>query len=35
MADYLLEKGLVIAVPGASFGDPGEGHLRFSFAASM
>jgi aspartate aminotransferase len=33
LADLLLEKHLVAAVPGSAFGAPG--HLRLSFATSM
>ena len=35
LASYLLEKAGVAVVPGAAFGEEGEGFLRFSFATSM
>ncbi len=31
----LLEDGLIASTPGSAFGQAGEGHVRFSFAASM
>lgn len=34
VASYLLEKGRVATVPGAAFGEQGEGFLRLSFANS-
>ncbi|HEX8116774.1 MAG TPA: aminotransferase class I/II-fold pyridoxal phosphate-dependent enzyme, partial [Pyrinomonadaceae bacterium] len=33
-ADILLERARVATVPGAVFGEHGEGHLRFSFSTS-
>lgn len=33
--ELLLEKAHVALVPGAAFGEEGEGHLRLSYAASM
>jgi aspartate aminotransferase len=33
-ASYLLEEAHVAVTPGASFGPSGEGHVRFSYAAS-
>jgi aspartate aminotransferase len=33
LAEFLLEKALVVTVPGAEFGM--EGHLRLSFAGSV
>jgi aspartate aminotransferase len=33
-ADLLLERAQVATVPGAVFGEHGEGHLRFSFSTS-
>jgi aspartate/methionine/tyrosine aminotransferase len=35
LADYLLEHGGVAALSGASFGEYGEGYLRFSYATSL
>ncbi|NOZ59293.1 MAG: pyridoxal phosphate-dependent aminotransferase [Euryarchaeota archaeon] len=35
LANYLLESAEVAVVPGAAFGEEGEGYLRFSFATSM
>ncbi len=35
LAEHLLEKAGVAAIPGAAFGSEGEGFLRFSYAASM
>jgi aspartate/methionine/tyrosine aminotransferase len=32
---HLLEKGRVSTVPGGSFGEQGEGHLRISYATSI
>lgn len=32
---HLLERGKVSAVPGSSFGEQGEGHLRISYATSI
>lgn len=34
-ADILLERAQVATVPGAVFGQHGEGHLRFSFSTSL
>ncbi len=34
LAEALLERGDVAAVPGIAFGAPGEGHLRFTIATS-
>lgn len=34
-ADILLERARVATVPGAVFGEHGEGHLRFSFSTSL
>jgi aspartate aminotransferase len=34
-ADILLERAQVATVPGAVFGEHGEGHLRFSFSTSL
>ncbi len=34
-AETLLEKARVSTVPGAVFGEHGEGHLRFSFSNSL
>jgi aspartate/methionine/tyrosine aminotransferase len=34
LAMYLLEKAGVVTVPGTSFGEYGEGHLRLSYSAS-
>jgi len=31
----ILDKARVVSVPGAAFGAHGEGHIRFSYAASM
>ena len=33
-ADYLFNKGKVVTVAGSSFGERGEGYLRFSYATS-
>ena len=33
-ADYLFDKGKVLTVAGASFGELGEGYLRFSYATA-
>ncbi len=33
-ADYLFDKGKVLTVAGSSFGEHGEGYLRFSYAAA-
>lgn len=35
LADYLLQEAGVACLNGASFGENGEGHLRFSFANSL
>ena len=35
LADALLEKAGIAAVPGIAFGDSGEGHVRFSIATAM
>ena len=35
LTEYLLEKGGVAVIPGAAFGDLGEGYLRLSYATSM
>ncbi len=35
LANYLLEKAGVAVVPGAAFGEEGEGYIRLSFATSM
>jgi aspartate aminotransferase len=35
LADYLLEQAGVAALSGASFGEYGEGYLRFSYATSL
>ena len=35
LADYLLEHAGVAALSGASFGEYGEGYLRFSYATSL
>jgi aspartate aminotransferase len=35
IAQTLLEDGLIASTPGSAFGPAGEGHVRFSFAASM
>lgn len=35
LADFLLEKAQVLAVPGSSFGEYGEGYVRFVYAQSM
>lgn len=35
LAEYLLRDGKINTVPGAAFGNQGEGYLRISFAASM
>lgn len=35
LAHYLLQEAHVVTVAGNGFGSLGEGHLRFSFAASM
>ncbi len=35
LSQLLLEKGLIATTPGIAFGRAGEGHVRFSFAASM
>ena len=35
LADRLLEEGGVACLSGTSFGEFGEGHLRFSYANSM
>ena len=35
LANYLLDRAGVAVVPGAAFGEEGEGYLRFSFATSM
>jgi len=34
-SEWLLEKGLVAAVPGSAFGECGEGFMRLSYATSM
>jgi aspartate/methionine/tyrosine aminotransferase len=34
-ADILLDRAQVATVPGIVFGEPGEGHLRFSFSTSL
>lgn len=34
VAAILLEKGHIATVPGAAFGDCGEGHLRFAYSTS-
>ena len=34
-SDYLLSEHGVATVPGTSFGDAGEGYIRFSFATSL
>lgn len=34
LAEELLDKAGVACIPGSAFGEAGEGHLRFSFAAS-
>ncbi len=35
LAEALLEKAGIAAVPGIAFGDAGEGHVRFSIATAM
>jgi aspartate/methionine/tyrosine aminotransferase len=35
IADTLLDEAKVAGVPGSAFSQAGEGHIRFSFAASM
>jgi aspartate aminotransferase len=35
LAEALLERGDIAAVPGIAFGRPGEGHLRFTIATAM
>jgi aspartate aminotransferase len=35
LGDHLLDKACVSVLPGASFGEYGEGHLRLSFANSI
>ncbi len=35
LADALLEKASIAAVPGIAFGDSGEGHVRFSIATAQ
>jgi aspartate aminotransferase len=35
LSERLLEDGLIATTPGSAFGAAGEGHVRFSFAASM
>jgi aspartate aminotransferase len=35
LSERLLEDALIASTPGSAFGDAGEGHVRFSFAASM
>ena len=35
LSSLFLEQGLIATTPGSAFGDAGEGHVRFSFAASM
>jgi aspartate aminotransferase len=35
LTEYLLEEGGVSVIPGAAFGDLGEGYLRLSYATSM
>jgi aspartate aminotransferase len=35
LADYLLQEAGVACLNGASFGENGEGYLRFSFANSL
>jgi aminotransferase len=34
ISDELLEQARLAAIPGSAFGEPGEGHLRLSFATS-
>ena len=34
-ADYLLEEAKIASIPGSSFGEYGEGYLRFAYANSM
>jgi aspartate aminotransferase len=34
LAEALLRDALIATTPGSAFGEPGEGHLRFSFACS-
>ncbi len=35
LSQILLEQALIATTPGIAFGQAGEGHVRFSFAASM
>ncbi|GIO24151.1 pyridoxal phosphate-dependent aminotransferase [Oceanobacillus sp. J11TS1] len=35
MSQFLLEKAHVVSVAGSSFGKSGEGHIRFSYTASL
>lgn len=35
LCERLLEDALIATTPGSAFGEAGEGHVRFSFAASM
>jgi aspartate aminotransferase len=35
LANYLLEEAGVAVVPGAAFGEEGEGYIRLSYATSM
>ncbi len=35
LTEYLLEEGGVAVIPGAAFGEHGEGYLRLSYATSM
>jgi len=35
LSEMLLEDGLIATTPGHAFGESGEGHVRFSFAANM
>lgn len=35
IAEHILKKAKVVVTPGSSFGNYGEGHLRFSYAAAF